>query len=427
MLVTATAAHLAAPTQRTRLLSGRKFSDAVGICTHPNWRGSLWGSVDWGSALLDTGVKNIRGKIGTGAVGQAALADLQRLFRGGVKICATVADPNLDRQVTRANIDFLANAVGARNLSGIEGANEYNKPSSRPADWAVRLREFHHWLYDTVRSTPGLADVPVIGPSIWGRLTEDYIALGSLEPEVDRANLHYYTGGRRPSRAGRPGSGGEGGGRTEYSMAEAIRDAKVVAPTKPLWITEYGYPTAGPNLPLSGGFITETAAAKYLIRGLLEAFSEGAEKIFIYSLIDDVHRSPPRYHGLMDGALRRRPAFDAVKNLMTLLDDPQPVSAPRALDFDLRGPTDRIKHQLFQQNDRTYLLTLYQDLDSYDRKTKQDVEAEPLPIGLSLAQPAARIEVFTPTMDSRARQSAAKQSELTIPISDHVSVVRITL
>lgn len=427
VLITASAVPLAAPSLRSRILSSRKFSDAVGICTHPNWRDTLWGSADWGSALLETGVKNIRGKIGKGAIGREALADLQRLFREGVKICATVADPDLDRRVTAANIEFLADEVGSGNLSGIESANEYNKPGSRPSDWAVQLREFQQWLYETVRSTPGLAGVPVVGPSIWGRRTEDYTALGSLEPELDRANLHYYTGGRRPSRAGRPRGRDEGGGRGEYGMADAIRDAKVLAPGKPLWITEYGYPVAGPDLPLSDGFITQTAAAKYLIRGLLDAFGEGAEKIFIYSLIDDVHRSPPRYHGLMDGTLHRRPTYDAVKNVMTLFGSPRAASPSRVLDFSLQGSTERIKHQLFQQDDRTFLLTIYQDVDSYNRRTKEDIEVTPVAVALSLAQPAVGMEVFTPTMDLRVRQSAANVSALSIPVADHVSVVKITL
>lgn len=427
VLITASAVPWAVAPSRSRVFSSREFSDAVGICTHPSWRNRLWGSVDWGSALLETGVKNTRGKIGAGAVGHAAVADLQNLFREGVKICATIADENLDRRIAKANIDFLASEVGARNLSGIESANEFNKPSSRPADWAAQLRDFQDWLHETVRSTPELAGVPVIGPSIWGRLTEDYIALGSLEHDLDRGNLHYYTGGRRPTLAGRPRRSDEGGGRGEYSMADAIREAQVVAPGKPMWITEYGYPVAGPRLRLSETFITETAAAKYLIRGLFDAFGEGVEKIFIYSLIDDVHRSPPRYHGLMDGALRRRPAFDAVKNLMTLFGDRGAASTSRVLDFSLRPLPDQIKYQLFQADDHTFLLTIYQDVDSYDRMTKQDIEVAPVSVGLTLAQRATKMEVFAPTMDLRVRQTATDANDLTIPVSDHVSVVRITL
>ena len=140
-----------------------------------------------------------------------------------------------------------------------------------------------------------------------------------------------------------------------------------------------------------------------------------------------MHRAPPRYHGLIDGTLRRRPAFHAVKNLMTLFHGGQAAPPPRALDFRLDGATDRIRHQLFQKDERTFLLTAYQDVDSYDRSAKRDIEVAPVPVGLTMTQPAAKLEVYAPTLDLQARQSAANANTLTIPVADHVSVVKITL
>ena len=252
-----------------------------------------------------------------------ALSHLGPLFKAGVKLCATVAPERADLDLTTAgaNIAFLVQR-GPASLCGIESANEYNKPSSRPENWLVRLRQFQAWLYEGLKANPRLRPVPVVGPSMWGRLTDDIKALGSLEPYIDVACLHYYTGGRRPTIAGRPSSADEGGGSSEYKLlCEAVREARTQAPGKPLYVTEFGYPIAGPGLPLSRGFITETAAAKYLVRGLFDLFAAGAAKTFIYSLIDDTERNPPRYHGLMSGSLERRKTFYAVKRLMALLRD----------------------------------------------------------------------------------------------------------
>jgi hypothetical protein len=363
-----------------------------------------------------------RGKVGRGTGGKAANADLQKLFARGVKICATVADPKLDRVSTKMNIDFLANTVGAHNLSGIESANEFSNPSTRPADWAAQLRSFQNWLYDTVRSNSAFANVPVIGPSIWGRLTWDYVALGNLEPKVDRGCLHYYTAGRRPSIAGSPSSRNSLGGATYYYMADAIREAKVLAPNKGMYITEYGHPINGPNSPLSGYIITETAAAKYLCRGLLDGFGNGVEKMCIYSLIDDVQRS--KYHGLLDGTLRRRLTFHAVKNLMTLFADSSTSFTPGTLDYSLANLTGSIKQQLFQKSDGTFLLTLYQDVDSYDRANKRDAIVAPVSVALNLAQ-SATIQTFTPSLSATATKSVSSVSSLVIPVGDHVTVVSI--
>jgi hypothetical protein len=424
-LAGATALPMPAFGAAVRANRARSFVDTVGIVTHPHWGGTIWSSTDWESLFLETGVMNTRGKVGRGTGGKAANADLQKLFARGVKICATVSDQSsgLDRVGTKANLDFLANSVGAQNLCGIESANEYSNPSTRPADWAAQLRSFQQWLYDTVRSYPAFNSIPVVAPSIWGRLTWDYNALGNLEPKVDRGCLHYYTAGRRPSIAGSPSSRnplGENG--TFYYMADAIREAKVLAPTKAMYITEYGHPISGANSPLSGYIITETAAAKYLPRGLLDAFANGIEKTNIYSLIDDVKRS--KYHGLLDGSLRRRLTFYAVKNMMTLFADTGTTFSPGTLDYTLSNLTGTIKQQLFQKSDGTFLLTMYQDVDSYDRANKRDAVVAPVNVGLSLGQ-SATIQVFTPSIGAAATKIVSGVNALTIPVGDHVTVVSI--
>jgi hypothetical protein len=205
-------------------------------------------------------------------------------------------------------------------------------------------------------------------------------------------------------------------------MADAIREAKVLAPNKGMYITEYGHPINGPNSPLSGYIITETAAAKYLCRGLLDGFGNGVEKMCIYSLIDDVQRS--KYHGLLDGTLRRRLTFHAVKNLMTLFADSSTSFTPGTLDYSLANLTGSIKQQLFQKSDGTFLLTLYQDVDSYDRANKRDAIVAPVSVALNLAQ-SATIQTFTPSLSATATKSVSSVSSLVIPVGDHVTVVSI--
>jgi hypothetical protein len=424
----ACSAPLRALASEQRAVRAGRFYDSVGICTHPNWRSGPWGRTNWENALLETRVMHTRGKIGSGRMGGAALVHLEKLFARGVKICATVADQDegLDREATKANLDFLADAVGPQNISGIESANEYNNPHKKPADWASELRDFQKWLHDTVRADPRLAPIPLVAPSIWGRVTNDYLAVGNLEPNVDKGCLHYYTGGRRPTIAGKPRSDDEGGGSGYYSLADAIKDAKTLAPTKPLWITEYGYPVTGPGLSLTGNFITEAAASKYLIRGLLDAFGEGVERTYIYSLIDDVQRSPPRYHGLLDGDLRARPSFQAIENLIALFADNGGAFAPAVLKYNLANVPQSLKSQLFQKSDGTFLLTMYQDVDSYDRLSKQDIAVAPTDIHLSFDRSAAKAEVFTPTFQPAPTQVANAIKTLTIPVGDHVTVVRMT-
>jgi len=426
-LLPASTVPLRARSRVDSVASAASFGEAVGICIHPSWRNGIWSEAPWPQAFLDSGVRHARGKIAQGRAGREAVADLRPLFARGVKICATVASEGgaFDFEKTKDNLDFLAEYVGAENLSAIESANEYNKPSSRPSDWAPRLRQFQQWLYQEVRSNRALSGVPVVAPSIWGRLTGDYRELGNLEPYVDRGCLHYYTGGRRPTRAGRPSPIDEGGSLGQYALEDAIQDARTLAPSKPLWITEYGYRVEGPGSRGRGPDLPEAAAARYLIRGLLDAFEDGVEKIFIYSLLDDVHRDG-KYHGLIDGSLRRRPTFDAVRNLMALFDDRKARGRPTMLPYSLAGAPPTLKRQLFMKNDGSYLLTLYQDVDSYDQRRRQLLQAPPAPVELRLPRPAARMDVYTPTIAAAAVQSVTGARTLAVPVADHVTVVRIT-
>ncbi|WP_310467413.1 hypothetical protein [Sphingomonas sp.] len=410
-----------------RVVEARRFVDALGICTHPNWRDTAWGNSDWEAAFLHTGVKFTRGKIGSGPAARAALKDLRKLFARGVKICVTVPEVvagRFDLPATKAALDFLANEVGAQNLCGIESANEFND-RGRPPDWAPQLRGFQHWLHRTVRANPAFDGIPLIGPSIWRRLPQDYLALGNLEPAVDRGCLHYYTGGRRPTWTAVPSRGMAGGRGIERSLRRSVADARVVAPTRPLWATEFGYAVRGPGADGQGN-ISEAAAAKYLVRGLFDLFGEGVEKIFIYALLDNARQSPRRYHGLLDGTLNARTSFDALHNLVTVFAESgsRPSAAPIALTVG--NDAMAIKQWIFAQRDGTTLLAIYQDVDSYDLRAGRDVAVGAIPVELGLARTARRVEVYTPTFSPVAQSVHAAVRSVTVAVGDHVTVVKIT-
>jgi hypothetical protein len=405
-----------------------RFYRSVGICTHPNWRDTLWGRTNWESAFLGTGVRNLRGKIGSGPTGKAALADLQSIFAAGAKICVTIAENDgteFDLRATKASLDFLADAVGPENICGIESANEYNSPKRRPADWARKLRGFQAWLHETVRSNAAFDSVPLIAPSIWGRLTSDYRALGNLLPNVDRGCIHFYTGGRRPSQVGVSSYRAEAGSVTDSSLQVALADARTLAPGRPLWMTEFGYSMTGPGADTRGD-VPERVAAKYLLRGLFDIFAQGVEKTFIYSLLDDVDERPPRYHGLMDGALVPRQSYHSLRNLMSLFRD---ESLPRGAvppGYRLSGGTPRLKQHVFQKNDGDLLIIMYQDVDSYDRSTRRELKVEPEHVRLALNERAEKIELFDPGASEGPFRTIPEANSVAIPVSDAVVAVKVS-
>ncbi len=412
----------------TQMVEARRFVDAIGICTHPNWRDTVWATADWESAFLRTGVKYTRGKIGSGPAARAALSDLRPLFARGIKICVTVPETragHFDLPATKAALDFLANEVGAQNLCGIESANEFNNPSRRTVNWAGELRRFQHWLHDQVRGTKAFDNVPLIAPSIWRRLPQDYHALGNLEPNVDRGCLHYYTGGRRPTVTAVPSRGIDGGRGIERSLRQSIADARSVAPNKPVWATEFGYAQRGPGAEGNAN-ISEVAAAKYLIRGLFDMVGEGIEKIFIYALIDNAQQSPRRYHGLLDQALNARLSFHALARLMRLFTDDAVRSRGPPVDVVISGGAPSLKRWHFSKSNGESLLVMYQDVESYDLRSGRNAVVPSLPVRLAFANPVRNVEVFTPASKVTAQVVRTSVDSLIVPVSDDVTVVRIS-
>ena len=408
-------------------IASSAFANAVGINIHPTWRRTLWGAADWQSALLETGVSNVRGEIASGSAGQESLGKMQRLFARGIKLCALVAPHarHFDLRQIGANIAFLANHVGAANLCAIESANEYDAPSLEAPDWATQLRHFQSWLYEVVRANHRLDGVPVIGPSIWNRLTADIVKLGSLEPYLDASCMHYYTGGLRPSLALKPGNAHPITGPATYTLADAVREARTQGPSKPLYVTEFGYTVASAGSAPNSVSVSEKAAAKYLLRGLFDLFAAGARMMFIYSLIDDVQRAVPTHYGLLDGALNRRRSFFALSNLMSLVRDSASPSHPRPLPLAISADAP-VRTTLMEKSDGSYVLVMYQDVSSYDRAAKRDLDVAPLAVTVALPGRAESVQAYMPTMSRSVAERFGSTQKFTVPVADHVTVVSIT-
>jgi hypothetical protein len=123
--------------------------------------------------------------------------------------------------------------------------------------------------------------------------------------------------------------------------------------------------------------------------------------------------------------LRKRPVFYALRNLLALFNDSGTPPAGN-LAYTLAGTGRATKQHLFRRSNGVWLLVLYQDVDSYDRTAFRDVEPRPATITVRLPTVASRIEVFEPTFEARVKQAMTRGLSVTVPVGDHVVVVRVT-
>lgn len=392
------------------------FVQRVVMNTHLNWRTSVWGqNPAWRDMFKDLGVRNVRTSVNKN---QAMITDLKYI---GARAICTCADP--DRAKSQASLDVVA--ANKDLFFAIEGPNESNHHLD-PATWDTEVRDFMKWLYDTVQASVELRDMPVVGPSIWGRETAAYNKLGNISDRIDAGNLHYYTGGRRPTEAGFPASYDEGGDPDKtYSFDDAIREAKIISPNRPLWITETGWQVAGDGSPQSSGTITPLAQAKYVLRMLAESFNRDVEMTAIYTLIDDV-RTPPHYHGMLRQDLTKRgPLFNGLRNTLRLFADPGP-----AFEFGKLGMTVEAEGcsrlPLMQKRNGKYLLTLWQDVESYDRNAFKDISVPAKDATIRFAKPMAKVQGFKPLGGTAAILDQANVSTVTAPVTDELFVLEMT-
>ena len=276
----------------------------------------MWGSKPaWRDQFKELGARYTRSHLGTSA---PAMTDLRYI---GAKLIVVIDDHdsagNYNLTKAQKGIDFAAQNADV--IEAIEGPNEPN--AGNPAGWANKVRDYCRWLYDAVQAKPELRDKPVIGPSMWGRETAAYNELGDISTSLDVGNLHYYTGGRPPPVSGFPDSYNEGGDPDKtYTLDDAIREAQIISPGRPTWITEVGWPVAGPNVPLDAWNCTDASQAKYNIRMLCESYIRDIGVTGLYTLIDDV-RNPPYYHGMLKQDLSKRLCFDALKRTIGIYSD----------------------------------------------------------------------------------------------------------
>jgi hypothetical protein len=338
--------------------------EAASVNTHLNWRSTVWGQGAWKQPFIDLGVRYTRSGM---TANKAAIQDWKDI--GARLICVTGAGDNIDRTKVTPVLDVLAE--NAAMTHAVEGANEPN--NGYPSGWDQRTKDYQQWLFDEVHARPPIADKHIIGPSVWGREDKGYQALGDMSDVMTVGNLHYYTGGCKPTVTAQGQDSG-----SASTLNEAITDAEGLAPGLPIWITETGWPVAGPGCGLSPGFVTDNAQAKYVVRMLMEAFIRGIQHVALYTLLDD-DRTPPRYHGLMKQDMTKRASYGALKRTLALYKQDGPRPQLGNLEYAVQFPSPSVHGlPLMQKSDGRFLITLWNDVDSYDRTTFADIDPAPV-------------------------------------------------
>jgi hypothetical protein len=353
------------------------------------------------SQLRDLGVRHIRTDFFTNNNGQYAYLNKLRADLG-ITALLTMGRPDGRGGTVSQLVNDAATKV-PNAIFAFEGTNEWDILGGR--NWAGEVRNQQKNLYTAIKSNPRLKSKPVYGPSM-GRDTT-YSALGNVSPWMDYANLHTYPGGKPPSN----------------TLNMRLSRSAVNRSNKPVVSTETGYhnliPTSAGHRPAS-----EQAAAVYYPRLLLEDIRYGMGHTFGFELLDHGSAKVFRDHlGLLRRDWSRKPAFNALRNILHISADPGRSFTPGKLAYSISGAPRDLETQLYQKRDGTFMLYLWRDVSVWDPNSYRTLNVPKANMTVNLAK-SSNVRVYRPTT-ALYPVATAKGTKVSVSAAGEVVVLAI--
>jgi hypothetical protein len=269
--------------------------------------------------------------------------------------------------------DWLEKLAKQGVLDAIEGVNEpdLGNADAATADNIQRDIKAFRDASPCTNGNPGTAcpGAPTTPISIFGSsfvskagVVGEHAHNPSYGSLVDFANYHTYS----PFLTGRP--------HRDFLLDYWGHLQSDIYAGKPAVVTELGW---GNEMPPAQGNVDERASGSYIPKGLLINAQRGVPRTYIYSLLDDFAAPVPpvpggavtvpkhdNTYGLLRSDFSHKPAFDNVKNLLTLLKDPGPSFTPGTLSYTLAG--EHLDQLLLQKRDGSFWLALWQNSELFD-------------------------------------------------------------
>ncbi len=372
--------HAAAAVQARQADS---FVDSIGVNIHTPFSDTPYAS-DFATVkarLVELGVRHVRDVLFPDRPDQyQRLDELAAAGIGSTLVIGSPAEP----AGTRESLLGVA-ADDLQGIDALEGPNEYS--TSGDPDWKAHLIAYQQALYQEAKADPQLSSLPVVGPSI---VHNDQAQLGDVSAYLDFGNTHPYPLGNPPDKLG-----------------AAIAKAEINSGSKPIMATETGYHTAlnwaGEHPP-----VDEATMATYMPRLFLEYYRWGIVRTFSYELLDEFddpgEGDREAHFGLVRHDLTPKPAFEALRNTIRILEDRGASFAPGALDYTLAeggvaipGPESSGLHKvLLQKRDGSFYLALWRTSSVWDPATGTAVAAPAQPLEVDVAPGLESATEFLP-------------------------------
>jgi hypothetical protein len=410
---------VAAPVASAHAVSPKSsvaFRDSVGVATHVGYTDTAYANWPLLVARLDElGVRHLR----DGAYGDpsARARDYNAYIYKAVDLAAARGMRfNFLMGGTRSEtgtLDQLLDAVAGpprHATEALEAPNELDKYAG--GAWASRLATYSRDLYTKAKARPGLRSLPIIAPSLANSGAER--RLGDQHKWLDLGNVHPYTGGRSPDPA---------------HLRTELADASLVSGSKPVWATEAGFHNALRHTTDGQAPVSEHAGAVYLLRTFLEHFRSGIRRTYAYELVDEKReargRDPEQHFGLLRNDYTRKPAFKALRNMLSLVGRSDQRPRLRPLRLVVSGRDDGVRRLVLQKADGSYLVALWSTASVWDPDRRGPLAVPQRTLTVELPG-AARVELADPVASASTRRLRMRRHQVRVALGGRPLVLHVT-
>jgi hypothetical protein len=445
--------------------SADDFVDSMCVNTHWDYENTPYKSNYDGvkQKLLELGVRHVR----DGGSSSNAIARMKDLASVGIKTTyimnpANGVAPNNSYWVSSPAYyinDFVKNKVGTNAIDAVEISNEIdltysnfywhpgdtervnNDPTS-PLYWIPYVRSLTKDTWNALKNDPITAGTKVIGPSL-GR-TYSYSnksPLGDLSTVVDWGNMHSYPFGgnsfNNPYSYATIAKYYWHGNFPSLNIDENPYIFDVYGSpfgTKPMASTETGYSTTS----LARG-ISEKAHGRYMPRLFLEYFRKGIPRTCSYEFVNQ-HNNPndaEANFGLIRDNLSEKPAYKALKNLISVLKEPGANFVPGVLDYSFTvtpvagyNKTKFVHSLLLQKSNKKFYLAIWHEISSGDISTTPTREIDPpgMPTKITFNTPLSSAVTYV-IDDAGAMDlvgTAITDNTISLNVRERVKIIELT-
>ncbi|MDR2674851.1 MAG: putative Ig domain-containing protein [Opitutaceae bacterium] len=406
--------------------------------------------------LIDSGIRHIR----DAGNSDDFIRKIQKLSDAGVKSVITLTPaaglrpddscwaqaPAYNNTATAIyNIDDFIRKAGRDAIAYVEMNGSLDTQGSRDATrWhsgdtetlsADAASEFYYIDYikaatasvkARLAADPALADIPLIGPA-FARINNgggDYLKTAGLDDFVDYRNIQRYYAGLEPET-------GESQG-IDFAIKNAMKDQP---DGQGRVVSEGGEAAANATLKTVW---PAKVQGRYVPRYYLAYFINGFSLITAQELVD---AGRTRDTGLPDTVrannlgliqngftLNPKPAYTALKNLLSVLKDPGPAFEAGSLDYVMTGDTGNVHTALFQKRNGDFYLCLWLGLPSYNPAdgTLSDNPPQAVSLALPLSIQSARIFTLDDDGVMTAADASVASGAVGVSVTDRVTIVRLS-